>query len=215
MSRTQLRTPLLCQALLAFTLCISTPLGAQDRLGGGAPGPKPTPVKVLRPFELGTELEQFAALPGRLLEWREHDLAEAMWKVDERTTMSAVAIIARDAHQTDDRRLGARISYNGGAAPNARAANLLDFDELKELDADFDLLLRALEQAPVRGETISLEFRSRSGLLVALTAVGQEDGATLTAVVGRVSVNGKDEARRIFTETQGMVRRLVNHLASF
>ncbi|HEX2973832.1 MAG TPA: hypothetical protein VHP11_15980 [Tepidisphaeraceae bacterium] len=176
------------------------------------------PVRVLREFELGTELERFASTTSRLLETREKELGDAIWKVDGRTTVTPVAIVVRDAIRRTERRLGARLDFRTTAEAGTqeqRLSHILDLDELKQMEVALNEILKALDQAPSKGETIALRYRSRSGFAVSLVLSPKGDQVAVNAAVGQVSGDTTEQARRMFEETATVVHRLVNYLSSY
>jgi hypothetical protein len=224
---------LFCQVVTALFL-VTAPALAQDgtdtglavelyttALPIGVPdGQKIIPVRVLREFELGTALERFASTTNRLLEKRQKELADAAWKVDERTTVTPTAMVVRNALQRDEQRLGAQLNYyakgdRATGAKDERSSHILDLDELKELEITLNALIRALDQAPAEGEIITLQYRSRSGFSASLTLTPKSDGVAVNAAVGKVSGDSREKARRMFLESGAMVHQLINYLASF
>lgn len=189
------------------------PIGVPD-------GQKIIPVRVLREYELGTALERYASTTNRLLEKRQKELTSAAWKVDERTTVTPVAMVVRNALQTNEQRSGAKLNFfvkgdRTSGTKEERSSYILDLDELKELEVTLNALIRSLDQAPAEGEIITLQYRSRSGFSTSLTLTPKPDGVAVNAAVGKVSGDSREAARRIFMESSAMVHQVINYLASF
>ncbi len=178
---------------------------------------KVMPVRVVRDLEMGTEIDRVWSVSSRILERREKALPDAAWKVDPKTTFTPTLIIVKDALRPDHRRVGARLDYEAAAlppnSPDARAAYVLDIDELKHLAEGLRFLNRAISDAiPGVGETVSFQFRSRSGFTVSLTLTPGQEGSNVAAVVGKVSANSKADARRLFEESALMVQKILQQL---
>jgi len=215
---------------LILALYIAWPLSAQDAArtdGAAAPDAgrsaqpqKIVPVQVLRDFELGPELEIFSSSSNRILERREKSLAEAVWKIDGRTTLTPVAIIVRDVVRTSERRLGGRLDYFAAAdssanLPEERSSQVLDIEELKDLEVALNSMLRAMEQPPSRSEVINWRYRSRSGFLASLTLTRDGDNMTVIAAVGKIRANSRDGARAVLEQSATIVHRLINELSGY
>jgi hypothetical protein len=225
-----------CHILLALLLTNSS-LHAQDAspaddtaLAGqlytsslpfGVPDPqKIVPVRLLREFELGPALERFASSTNCLLERREKELTDVVWKISPGISITPVAIVVRDALQPTNRRLGARFDYvaKADSTPGAKeehVSHVVDGDELKQLEIVFNAMIKALDQSPSKDEAIALQYKSRSGFAVSLTITQKNGDQTINAVVGKVTGNSKDKARSMFEEATTLVRNLSNYLAAY
>ena len=233
MSRKINRGMVLWCAVTVAMLCV--PLWAQEN-GGNENGPiigelytsnlpigvpaseKILPVRVLREFELGTALERFASTTSRLLERREKVMADAAWKIDERTTITPTAIMVRDAVQVAYRRLGTRLDYSWPgerAGGDLRDSRILDFDEVKSLENALSMMLGALDRGSGKSETASWEYRSRSGLTISLSLAQKDEDVAVTASVWRVKAEGKAQARQILEAFGAMMHKVNNQLASY
>ncbi|MFI5337563.1 MAG: hypothetical protein ACHQ5A_12305 [Opitutales bacterium] len=220
-------------SLAIVVLAVSFPASAQDAApAGDEPGlpegvylstvadpTKVMQVRVVRDLEMGTEIDRVSSVSSRLLERREKALPESAWVVDAKTTVTPTLVMVRDALRPNDRRLGARLDYEAKGlpanSPDARAAHVLDLDELRHLADCLRFLSRAIsDSVPGNGETISYRFRSRSGFTVSLVLTPGQDGVTVAATVGKVSANSKADARKIFEESGIMVQKLLQQLAA-
>ncbi|MGA2497316.1 MAG: hypothetical protein ABSH20_06225 [Tepidisphaeraceae bacterium] len=220
-------------SLVMVVLAVPSPASAQDAgpaadepalpegvyLSAVADPKKVVQVRVVRDLEMGTEIDRVSSVSSRLLERREKALPDSAWLVDGKTTVTPTLIMVRDALRPNDRRIGARLDYEAKGlpanSPDARAAHILDLDELRHLADCLRFLTRAItDSVPGNGETIAYQFRSRSGFTVSLVLTPGQDGVTVAATVGKVSANSKADARKIFEESATMVQKVLQQLAA-
>lgn len=176
-----------------------------------------TPVKIIRDFELGTELDRFVAYSNLLVERREKPATDAVWKANDRTTVAPTLIVLRDAIGGTERRLGARIDYYTGAdggTRDERASRLIDFEELKHLELALTAIVQSIAQAqPGKGETLAYHYTSRGGFTLACAITQTADGISISGNVDRIHETSKDAAVKMFEDCRTMVHSLVQSLS--
>ena len=184
--------------------------------GASALPPKITPVRVVRDFELGSDLEQITTLSNVLLERREMPVPNVAWQVSSRLTAVPTAIFLTEALNGSDRRVGVRIDYLGAdGVAQTGSGTFIDYIELEQLEAVLNTVGRGLNQAnPGRDEVISYHYVTKGGFKVTLSVRQGTGGPAITATVGGVSERTKEGAARMFDGCRVMVHETAAYLAT-
>jgi len=177
-------------------------------------GQRVMPVRIIRDYEIGTAMEQFASLADRLILRREKLLPDLAWKA-EGMTVTPTAITVVNAVNNEGR-AGTRLDFQPAeGSRGSKGTYLVDLDELKELEGALDVLIRAAAQTELgRADTADYHFVTRGGFTVSLAMAQAADGVSVSASIGKVSQQSREKVVKMFEDARTMIHAVVQYLSS-